>query len=357
MATSIAFWMAFKLSENATPLRTGRRTGLSSQCHASTPSWNAASRAASATTFAPPLPFTRTSSPALRCRWIAPRAPSKQDRKSNGSTATTSIEPPDARSAAYSRRNPGSRRDFPPAISARRSYPIERSARRTFSGLKPNVEMRTRSVIGSAHEEFGSGRRADQVRAGVLGVRSDLRDPLRDELLHVVVHRALVDSESLREARLVRRSVPVGYEVREDLLLLRGQVVRVVHPEQGELDLLVRLVVDVRRRDPLEDAHEEGRAAHQPGAARDVEADRRRAVLAGLPDVLPDSPRDFEEIERVAQLHRRRRDAERVAQLHHLRAGRPRFLVGAMVEHDPLEAFRGLDRRHQALGPPSESTE
>src|SRR5207249_12047580 len=103
---------------------------------------------------------------------------------------------------------------------ASRSYGIQRRARNTFCSSNPKVEIKTVRGIDSAHQEFRARCGADQVRPRVFRIRRNFDHPLREELLHMVVHRALVDAEGLRERGLVRRVVSMCDEVREDRPLL-----------------------------------------------------------------------------------------------------------------------------------------
>src|SRR2546430_5572594 len=118
-----------------------------------------------------------------------------------------------------------------------------------------------------------------------------------------MVHRRFVDSERLREGRLREILLAVSDEEGEHLPLLGGESLPVADSQEWEGNLLVRLVVDVRRRDALEDADEQGRATHEPRPARDVEA-KVRAGGAFLPDIRTDLPGDMQQVEGVAHLDR-----------------------------------------------------
>src|SRR5437773_1137257 len=118
----------------------------------------------------------------------------------------------------------------------------------------------------------------------------------------------------------------------------------------------IRLVVDVRRGDPLQDANQERRTAHEPGASRDVESEvHPRGLL--LADIRSNLPCDLQEIIGVADLDRRTRDPQPSAKFHDLGPSVPALRMITVVERNAVEMARRPDRREQALWPPAKGAE
>ena len=172
----------------------------------------------------------------------------------------------------------------------------------------------------------------------------------------MVVHRGLVNPKGAGQGRFRERLLAVLDEKREHVPLLSGQSFAVRHPEERERELAIRLVVDVRRGDPLQDADQERRTAHEPGASRDVESEvHPRGLL--LADIRSNLPCDLQEIIGVADLDRGTRDPQPSAKFHDLGPSVPALRMIAVVERDAVEMARRPDRREQALWPPAKGAE
>src|SRR5256885_9128994 len=133
-----------------------------------------------------------------------------------------------------------------------------------------------------------------------------------------MIHRRLVDAERFRKGGLRELLVAVAHEEREHVSLFSGEPRAITDPQERERDLLVRLVVHVRRGDAFEDADEQRCAIHEPGPTRDVET-QVRASRAFLSDVRTDLARNVQQAERVTHLDTASRHAELPPEFHHLR--------------------------------------
>src|SRR5438874_1164345 len=227
---------------------------------------------------------------------------------------------------------------------------------RTCLWWNPSVAMSAPTSVESPEEQFDAGGGDDQEPAAVdrIGLAFDRAHRL--ELTQVVVHRGLVHPERTGQGGFRKRLLAVLDEKREDFPLLSRQSFAVRHPEERERELAIRLVVHVRGGDPLEDADQERRAAHEAGAAREVESKvhPRGLLFAHIGSNLP---RDLQEVISVADFDRGTRDPQPSAKFHDLRPGVPALRMVAVVKHDPVEMARRTDRRKQALRTPAEGAE
>ncbi len=127
--------------------------------------------------------------------------------------------------------------------------------------------------------------------------------------------------------------------------------------QQGQPELLPRLVVVVGGGDALQDAHEEGRAAREAGAAADVEEGDRVACASLLLDVPADRAGGVEEVVGVGEFHGPDGDPHGVAVVHHGILGLEGVRVIAVVEHELPHVRGGGQGGNQAVGPPTEGAE
>src|SRR5207247_9647633 len=184
-----------------------------------------------------------------------------------------------------------------------RSYGSWRRLGRTCLSSNPIVAMSAPTSVESPEEQFDAGGGDDQEPAAVdrIGLAFDRAHRL--ELTQVVVHRGLVHSERTGQGGFRKRLLAVLDEKREDFALLSRQSFAVRHPEERERELAIRLVVHVRGGDPLEDADQERRAAHESCAARDVESNvHPRGLLFAPPG--SNLPPDLHDAMSAAVFHR-----------------------------------------------------
>src|SRR5207249_4957574 len=322
-----------------------------SKYQASTPSLKNARMAAIVRILVPPVALIRTGS-FSRSRSTTFSIARRQFPKSNGLTRTLWRLGSNERR----RRNAGDRKESRPPTRRSRSYGSWRRLGRTCLSSNPIVAMSAPASMESPEEQLDAGRGDDQEPAAVGRIGLALDRAHRLEFAQMVVHRGLVDPKGAGQGRFRERLLAVLDEKREHFPLLSGQSFAVRHPEERERELAIRLVVHVRRRDPLQDANQERRTAHEPGASRDVESEvHPRGLL--LADIRSNLPCDLQEIIGVADLDRGTRNPQPSAKFHDLGPSVPALRMIAVVKRDAVEMARRPDRREQALWPPTEGAE
>src|SRR5207302_9011566 len=265
---------------------------------------------------------------------------SRQSPRSNASTRTASR----FGSKARRRRKPRDRNELRPPTRTSRSYGRRRRLGRTWRSSNPIVAINVRRSVASPEQELDSRRGTDDEAATVRGVRLTLDRPHGLQLPQVMVHRRLVDAKGSGEGRLREAFLPILHEEGEGVALLRRETFAVRHTEEWQRNLPVRLVVYVGRRDPFQDAHEEGRAAHEAGATRDIESELGSGGLL-LPHVGAHLAGRLQEVVRVAHFDRGSCDAEAATELDDLGPGLAALRMIAVVEYDAVQVVGRAGRR------------